>query len=87
MITLTNRDIDLLLQSLDALESSQAKTNTLTTLMGAMLQRSEQERDAFLRKREQEEASEKLLLARRNEELILLKARLIQMRPREEDGA
>lgn len=83
---LTNRDIDLLLQAINALENAAGKDEFVTTLLGAMLASSKQDRDQFMRERERERKSAKLLEEIGKEELILLRAKLIQLRPREEQS-
>lgn len=80
---LTNRDIDLLLQAIKALEDAAGKDAFVTTILGAMLAPSKQEREQFMREKERQQNSAKLLEGSGNEELILLKAKLIQLRPKD----
>jgi len=81
---LTNRDIDLLLQAIKALEDAAGKDEFVETLLGAIMASSKQERDKFMGERVRQRNSAKLLAESGSEELILLKAKLIQLRPRGE---
>lgn len=79
----TTKELDILFEALDALESKQATDSALSSMLGVMVIRDEEEREKFMNKQELELAAAKEKNRNLREQIILLKAKLIGMKDRE----
>lgn len=76
---LTSEDIDMLQDSLDALEKAEYRDGMMEMMLGTMLAPNKEARDEMMAKHESDMASKKIKRQRLRERIVLLKAKLIQM--------
>lgn len=76
----TSEEVKMLFDGLDALESKSAIDDLMVSVFGAALSRSNEERKEFLDKQKQEKDKQEYANQILKERIILLKAKLIQMK-------
>lgn len=79
-LMLSNSEIDMLQQGLDALESSASHEGLMGMMLGTMLAPDKESRDRLMEERRIEMEQKKTEQQRLRERIILLKAKLIQMK-------
>lgn len=77
---LSNIEIDMLQQGLDALESSASRDGLFGMMLGTMLAPDKESRDRMMEERRIEEESKRVEQQLLRERIVLLKAKLIQMK-------
>jgi hypothetical protein len=78
--TLTHDDIDILMDSLDALDSKESSDFTAKVMIGTMLARNPEEAKSRLAEAELEREQKSHIHRAAKEKLILVRAKLIQLR-------
>ena len=77
----SNQEIDMLLTALDAIKGKEGAERALDFAFTAMLSSSKEEAEQRLKDRKNEEERKRLANRQRDDEILLLKVKLIQMRP------
>lgn len=76
----TDNEIRMLMDALDALEKSRGQSRVMGMMLRTMMSRSKEEAAAVVDDMKDDEVAEQLLDEQRREDILMLKAKLIQLR-------